>query len=128
MTNETIKNNIKITIEYTKPTTDKFEALFKQYEIAKQTAEATENYYTPLSEMAEERKLLAILEQLEPIKQCLKKIVAIGGYDEAKASYYECGAPRETWFKIWYNEHRDEFTIKERKTKGRRARFENITR
>lgn len=64
-------NMIKVTVEYTTPKTDKFTALLSQYDEVKKTAQETIDYYRPLADMAEETKLLAILEQLGTIKEYL---------------------------------------------------------
>ena len=64
-------NNIKVTVEYTTPKTDAFDALMAQYEEVKRNATETINYYKPLADMAEETKILAILDQIAPIKRYL---------------------------------------------------------
>ena len=64
-------SNIKVSVEYETPTTDKFDALMKQYEAAKQLADETVTHYRPLAEAAEEAKMQAILEQIKPIKRYL---------------------------------------------------------
>ena len=66
--------NIKVTVEYETPKTNKFDALLVEYALAKKIADETENYYKPLAEAAEEAKFDAIMEQLETIKQYAKLI------------------------------------------------------
>ena len=41
--------NIKVTVEYEVPKTNKFDALMAEYEIAKKIADETESYYKPLA-------------------------------------------------------------------------------
>ena len=74
-------NEIKVTVSYEKPTTSKFDALMAEYEAAKKYADETVAYYKPLADVAEEAKVLAILEQIEPIKQYAKRL----------AQMYQCG-------------------------------------
>lgn len=74
-------NEIKVTVAYEKPTTSKFDALMAEYEAAKKYADETVAYYKPLADVAEEAKMIAILEQIEPIKQYAKQL----------AQMYQCG-------------------------------------
>lgn len=67
-------NNIKITVEYETPTTNKFDELMAQYETIKQTADDTVAYYKPLADMAEETKFLAIREQCQTIVKYLETL------------------------------------------------------
>ena len=60
-------SNIKVTVEYDIPKTDKFFEMLKQYEEVKNTADDVVSYYKPLADMAEETKFCAILEQLKVI-------------------------------------------------------------
>lgn len=66
--------NIKVTVEYDEPTTSKFDALLAEYAVAKQIADETVSYYSPLADVAEYAKFDAIMEQLETIKYYAKKI------------------------------------------------------
>ena len=72
-----MENKIKITVEYDKPTSSKFDALMAQYVVAKNIADEIVDYYKPLADLAEEAKFDAIIEQLETIKQYAKRISAI---------------------------------------------------
>ena len=72
-------NNIKVMVEYTAPKTDKFQALLNQYEEVKKTADETVEYYKPLANVAEEKKLELILEQLETIVGYMKQLYTIQG-------------------------------------------------
>ena len=74
-------NEIKVTVSYEKPTTSKFDALMAEYEAAKKYADETVAYYKPLADVAEEAKVIAILEQIEPLKQYAKQL----------AQMYSCG-------------------------------------
>jgi hypothetical protein len=74
-------NEIKVTVSYEKPTTSKFDALMAEYEAAKKYADETVAYYKPLADVAEDAKMSAILEQIEPIKQYAKQL----------AQMYRCG-------------------------------------
>ena len=66
--------NIKVTVEYEVPKTNKFDALMAEYAVAKKVADETVAYYKPLADIAEEAKFDAIMEQLETIKQYAKQI------------------------------------------------------
>ena len=66
--------NIKVTVEYDIPKTNKFDALLAEYMIAKKIADEAEDYYKPLAELAEEAKFDAIMHQLEIIKYYAKQI------------------------------------------------------
>jgi hypothetical protein len=70
-------SNIKITVEYETPQTDKFAELMKQYEEIKTTSAETVSYYKPLADASEEKKLELILEQLETIKSYMMQIYSI---------------------------------------------------
>jgi len=67
-------STIKVSVEYETPKTTKFEALLKEFEVAKKVADETVNYYKPLADCAEKAKFEAIMEQLEIIKQYTKQI------------------------------------------------------
>ena len=84
-------STIKVSVEYEKPKTTKFEALMKEFELAKKVADETVDYYKPLADCAEEAKFEAILEQLEIIKQYAKQISNI----THEATFF-----RE-WFGTW---------------------------
>lgn len=72
-------NEIKVSVSYEKPTTNKFDALMAEYEVAKKMAEETVSYYKPLADAAEDAKFDAIMEQLETIKDYAVKISHITG-------------------------------------------------
>ena len=72
-----MSNIIKVTVEYEKPATHKFDTLVSQYREIEKAATETISYYKPLADMAEETKLNAILAQLETIKEYLKKLNSI---------------------------------------------------
>lgn len=72
-------NNIKVSVSYEKPSTSKFAALIAEYEAAKKYADETVAYYKPLADMAEEAKMLAILDQLENIKEYALTLQALTG-------------------------------------------------
>lgn len=59
--------NIKVTATYEEDEPSKFDALWKEYEIAKKIANTTKETLHPLIEAAGEKKLEMIYEQLEPI-------------------------------------------------------------
>ena len=59
--------NIKVTATYEEDELSKFDALWKEYEIARQIADVTKETLCPLIEAAGEKKLEMIYEQLEPI-------------------------------------------------------------
>lgn len=66
--------NIKVTVEYEMPKTNKFDALLTEYKIAKKIADEAEDYYKPLAELAEEAKFDAIMQQLGIIKYYAQQI------------------------------------------------------
>lgn len=70
-------NEIKVTVSYEQPTTSKFDALMAEYNAAKKVADETVAYYKPLADAAEEAKMMAILEQLETIKEYADTLGAI---------------------------------------------------
>ncbi len=72
-------NEIKVTVTYEKPNTNKFDALMAEYEAAKKYADETVAYYKPLADVAENAKFDAILEQLETIKEYARRISEITG-------------------------------------------------
>lgn len=67
-------STIKVSVEYEMPKTTKFEALMKEYEVAKKVADETVDYYKPLADCAEEAKFDAVMEQLETIKWYAQQI------------------------------------------------------
>jgi hypothetical protein len=69
--------NIKVTVEYEAPKTNKFDALMAEYEVAKKLADETVAYYKPLADVAEAAKFDAIMQQLETIKEYAKRIGSI---------------------------------------------------
>lgn len=81
-------NNIKVSVSYEKPSTSKFAALMAEYEAAKKYADETVAYYKPLADMAEEAKMLAILDQLENIKEYALTLQALTGVKTVKISAY----------------------------------------
>ena len=66
--------NIKVTVEYEVPETNKFDALLAEYALAKKIADETESYYKPLADAAEEAKFDAIMRQLESIEYYAEQI------------------------------------------------------
>lgn len=72
-------SNIKTSVLYDTPPTTKFDALMKEYEVAKEVADEIIAYYSPLADAAEHAKMLAILEQLEPIKKYATQLAKING-------------------------------------------------
>ena len=70
-------STIKVSVEYETPKTTKFEALVKEFEIAKKIADEAVDYYKPLADCAEKAKFEAIMEQLQIIKQYAKQISSI---------------------------------------------------
>lgn len=72
--------SIKITVAYTAPVTDKFDALLEQYGEVKRLSNETVNFYRPLAEAAEETKVTLILEQLKTIHGYLLKLNSIDIY------------------------------------------------
>ena len=84
-------NEIKVTVTYEKPTTSKFDALMAEYEAAKKYADETVAYYKPLADAAEDAKMNAILEQIEPIKRYAKQIAEMktSSYADIKATIHE---------------------------------------
>lgn len=72
--------NIKVTVEYEIPKTNKFDALLAEYEIVKRIADEAEEYYKPLAELAEEAKFDAIMHQLETIKYYAQQISQLCGH------------------------------------------------
>jgi hypothetical protein len=59
--------DIKVTVEYEKPSVDRFAALMAQYNEVKAMSAEVIAYYKPLAQAAEAAKLDAILQQLETI-------------------------------------------------------------
>lgn len=70
-------NNIKVTVDYELPNTDKFDALIGEYLKAKAITEATKETIIPLIEEGGKAKYLAICEQLNVIVGQLKEILLI---------------------------------------------------
>lgn len=102
-----MENKIKVTVEYEKPNTNKFDSLMAEYEAAKKYADATVAYYKPLADVAEDVKFEAILEQLETIKGYARRISEISG--KATSIQYWFYGRR---FDITYNIHMRSFEIK----------------
>ena len=99
-------NEIKVTVSYEKPTTSKFDALMAEYEAAKKMADEKVSYYKPLADAAEEAKMNAILEQIEPIIEYAKQLAAISDrkvYIKAHVSSSESGYYRLQTFSIIYH-------------------------
>lgn len=89
-------NEIKVTVTYDRPNTNKFDALMAEYEAAKKYADETVEYYKPLADAAEEAKFDAIMEQLETIKMYAKHIGDIKNeavWIKAYVSSDVCGSP-----------------------------------
>lgn len=70
--------DIKVSVEYETPKTDKFAALMAQYKEVKQIAADTISYYKPLADVAETAKFDAIWKQLINIFDYLRQLEAIG--------------------------------------------------
>ena len=94
--------DIKVSVEYDIPKTDKFTALMAQYKEVEKLSRETVSYYKPLADMAEAAKMEAILKQLEPLRQQLKQLnainehvdhvsVSVGGY------YFDLTLIGATW-------------------------------
>ena len=90
-------NNIKVTVTYEKPTTSKFDALMAEYEAAKKMADETVTYYKPLADAAEEAKMVAILEQLETIKEYARKLHALNDRQTARINIYVDAKTRSSY-------------------------------
>lgn len=91
-------NEIKVTVTYEKPATTKFDALMEEYKAAKKMADETVAYYKPLADAAEEAKMDAILEQIEPIVEYAKQLAQITGKEritirdhvtQSQSGYYD---------------------------------------
>lgn len=67
-------NEIKVTVAYEKPTTSRIDNLFAEYDAAHNLAEATKAELTPIIDAVGEAKHRAILNQLEPIVEAVKKL------------------------------------------------------
>lgn len=67
-------NNIKVTVDYQLPNTDKFDALVEQYLAIKSITDTTKETMIPLIQEGGKAKYDAICEQLFIIAQQLKKI------------------------------------------------------
>ena len=80
-------SEIKVSVSYEKAPTTKFEALLKEYEVAKKVSDEQVSYYKPLADAAEDAKFKAILEQLETIKGYALKIAEL---TTSKTSYIGC--------------------------------------
>lgn len=102
-------STIKVSVEYETPKTTKFEALVKEFEIAKKIADEAVDYYKPLADCAEKAKFEAIMEQLQIIKQYAKQISSITHQATFLRSWFgDKGAwafevayrPRETTFEF----------------------------
>ena len=76
--------NIKVTATYEEDEPSKFDALWKEYEIAKQIADTTEDTVRPLIEAAGEKKLELIYEQLEPIVHHVIDLANLHELDDLK--------------------------------------------
>jgi hypothetical protein len=81
-------NEIKVIVSYEKPATTKFDALMEEYKAAKKIADETVAYYKPLADAAEEAKMDAILEQIEPIIGYAKQLAQITEKDRITICSY----------------------------------------
>ena len=70
-------NEIKVTVNYNKPLTSRIDNLFAEYEAAHNLTEATKEELVPIIQAVGESKHRAILDQLEPIKEAVKKLHAL---------------------------------------------------
>lgn len=106
-------NEIKVTVTYDRPNTNKFDALMAEYEAAKKYADETVAYYTPLADAAEEAKFDAIMEQLETIKEYAKHISEIKGGEavwiKAYVSSDICGGSTGEEFEVIYRPRETKF-------------------
>lgn len=97
-------STIKVSVEYEIPKTTKFEALLKEFEVAKKVADETVDYYKPLADCAEKAKFDAIMEQLETIKEYAKQISGITQQATSFRKWFGASAfeivyrPKETVF------------------------------
>lgn len=69
-----MENKIKVTVEYEKPTMSKIDALLKEYEAAANVASETKRELTPVIKEVGLAKHAAIMKQLEPIMDGMKKL------------------------------------------------------
>mgnify|MGYP003483174118 CR=1 FL=1 len=101
-------NNIKVTVSYEKPTTSRIDTLFAEYDAAHNLAEATKAELTPIIDAVGEAKHRAILDQLEPIKEAVKKLHKL-----RKQTYGE-GNVSSTYINTYYTLNNDDraFVIK----------------
>lgn len=131
-------NEIKVTVTYDKPTTSKFDALMAEYEAAKKYADETVSYYKPLADAAEEAKMMAILEQLETIKEYADRLSMLSEKKQAeikafidqnmRGGYHSSGS----YFSVYRNPYGEyiirwagqEFTLEKLKTN--RYDFTNV--
>jgi hypothetical protein len=107
-------NEIKVTVSYEKPTTSKFDALMAEYEAAKKMADEKVSYYKPLADAAEEAKMDAILEQIEPIIEYTKQLAAISNskvYINAHVSASESGYYELQTFSLTFHPEWDSVII-----------------
>lgn len=74
-------NEIKVSVSYEKPMTNKFDALMLEYKNAKKVADEIVTHYKPLADAAEDAKFDAIMEQLETIKEYARRISEISNND-----------------------------------------------
>lgn len=99
-----MNNRIKVTAEYEIPETSKFDLLMAEYEAAKKYADETVAYYKPLADVAEEAKMIAILEQLETIKKYATQIRALRENKNTSIEAYVSREQRDdtsgTYFKV----------------------------
>ena len=79
-------NKIKISVEYERPTEDRFTELLNAYELVKAETDAVVSYYKPLADAAEEAKAKCILDQLKNIEKHLRILKNITGFKTAEAS------------------------------------------
>lgn len=95
-------NNIKITVEYETPKTDKFSELLEQYNNIKKLSDETVSYYKPLADAGCETKMELIIEQLATIQGYLTEINELTqsnnyvfAFEKYREAYY--------YFKVWGN-------------------------
>lgn len=84
-----MENKIKVKVSYEQPATTKFDALLKEYEVAKKVAEETVAYYKPLADVAEDAKFEIVLEQIETLKKYVEKVCEIS--DKSECFYWYGG-------------------------------------
>ena len=103
-----MENKIRVTVEYEKNETTKFDALMEQYQAAKRLADEKVSYYKPLAIAAEEAKLKAIIEQIDTIKDYCRQVHKTLGTVIKPSAYVgveSLGGLEGSHFVIYFNEN-----------------------